>query len=506
MVADGITQAPEDGVARRVWWRLGVRMRSALAAAAVVALALGVSALAFIHTARSELTRNVDAAATQRASDVAAVLSSDDDDRIAQTLRASPAEQTVVQILDASGTVIAATSSIAGEPPLSPLRPKPGVTLRQQRALPAADEDPFRIVALGVETGRGARVVLAAESLRPVYDTSEVVTVILGTGMPILTLVVGAATFWFVGRSLRPVEAIRSRVAGITGRDLHARVPVPAARDEVGRLAETMNGMLDRLETSAAVQRRFVADASHELRSPLSTVRAGLDILAAAELPGNAATHVRRLQSESERIAQLVSDLLLLARVDEHGLMMRRDDVDLDDLGYAERDRLATQYPGLAVELRLSPVRVTGDAHHLARALRNLTDNAARHAHRRLALRVWADQAGSHLEVTDDGPGIPVADRGRVFDRFVRLDDSRSRTDGGAGLGLSITREIVAAHHGTIVITDPVTDPTTNPVTDPTTNPAVPAEEGGGPGVTIRITLPPEPEPAIVTTGGVVVG
>jgi signal transduction histidine kinase len=172
-----------------------------------------------------------------------------------------------------------------------------------------------------------------------------------------------------------------------------------------------------------------------------------------------------------------VSDLLLLARVDEHGLMMRREDVDLDDLGYAERDRLATQYPGLAVEVRLSPVRVTGDAHHLARALRNLTDNAARHAHRRLALRIWADEDGSYLEVTDDGPGIPMADRGRVFDRFVRLDGSRSRTDGGAGLGLSITREIVAAHRGTIAITDP----------------AAPPGEGEGPGVTVRITLPPEP-------------
>jgi signal transduction histidine kinase len=302
-----------------------------------------------------------------------------------------------------------------------------------------------------------------------------VVTVILGTGMPILTLVVGAATFWFVGRSLRPVEAIRARVAGITGRDLHARVPVPAARDEVGRLAETMNRMLDRLETASTVQRRFVADASHELRSPLSTVRAGLDILATASLPEGAATHVLRLQTEAERLAQLVSDLLLLARVDEHGLMMRRDDVDLDDLAYAERDRLATSYPRLAVDVRISPVRVTGDPHHLARALRNLTDNAARYANQRLSLRVWVDRDGAHLEVTDDGPGIPAADRGRVFDRFVRLDDSRSRTDGGAGLGLSITREIVAAHCGTIEISDP----------------AAPGE-GSGPGVTVRITLPPE--------------
>jgi signal transduction histidine kinase len=266
------------------------------------------------------------------------------------------------------------------------------------------------------------------------------------------------------------VEAIRQRVAGISGRDLHARVPVPVAADEVAALAETMNAMLDRLENAAANQRRFVADAGHELRSPLATIRAGLDILAGnAAIPEGAARHVVRLQGETARIGRLVADLLLLARVDEHGLTLRHDDIDLDDLAYAERERLALEHPGLRVTLSVRPVRVTGDPDQLGRALRNLVDNAARYARTTVAIRVSTDAlptaeaprsvvpvdpATAYIEVSDDGPGIPAADRARVFDRFARLDDSRSRTDGGTGLGLSIVSEIVTAHGGTVSIAD----------------------------------------------------
>jgi signal transduction histidine kinase len=306
--------------------------------------------------------------------------------------------------------------------------------------------------------------------MRPVNDTIEVVTAILSAGMPILLVISGVATFLFVGRSLRPVEAIRRRVAGITARDLHARVPVPPVHDEVAALAETMNGMLDRLETAASSQRRFVADASHELRSPLATVQAGLEMLAAGPpLPDGAGHHVQLMRAETERLGRLVADLLLLGRVDEHGLSLNRDDVDLDDLAYTERDRLAARHPELVVATQISPVRVIGDVHHLARAVRNLSDNAARHAIGRVTLRVWSDARHGHLEVVDDGPGVPPADRERIFERFVRLDDSRSRADGGTGLGLPITREIVTAHGGTVTL--------------------LPESPSGG-GLTVRLSLP----------------
>jgi signal transduction histidine kinase len=432
--------------------RLGVRLRSALAAALVVAIALGLSAAIFTYVTRQALIGNVDDAARQRAGEVVAALASSDQGQIAQTLRSSPSEQTVVQILAPSGKVEAASAVLDGGPPLSPLRPAAGQSQLEQRRLPVADQDPFRIIAVGVATGDGTRTVLVGRSLRPVNETGEVATAVLAAGMPILLLVVGVATFWFVGRSLRPVEAIRSRVASITARDLHARVPVPAVHDEVAALAETMNGMLDRLDTAASSQRRFVADASHELRSPLATIQAGLERLTRTGLPDQAGHHVRLMRAEAERLGRLVSDLLLLARIDEHGLSLRRDDVDLDDLAYTERDRLVTQHSHLRVRIQIQPVRVAGDPHELARALRNLTDNAARHAQAEVSLRVWADGHDGYLEVGDDGSGVSAGERERIFERFVRLDDSRSRTDGGSGLGLPITREIVMAHGGTVTV------------------------------------------------------
>ena len=435
--------------------RFGVRLRSALAAAAVVAVALAVAAVAVVMITQVTLTGRVDAATVQRASEVAAALATGDDTRLGQLLRPVPGEQTVVQVIDAAGTVVAASPDVEGEPPLSPMRPATGQTLWEQRPLPVNREEPFRIAAMGIDSPHGRRVVLVGASLQPVQEAVRVLTAVLTVGLPLLVLVVGAAAFVFVGRSLRPVEAIRQRVASINGRDLQTRVPVPNTGDEVAALARTMNGMLDRLAAANAAQRRFVADASHELRSPLATIQAGLDILVSKPvLPAAAHQQVGRLQVEAERLGRLVGNLLLLARVDEHGLVLRRDDVDLDDLVYAERDRLTAWRPALRVRLDVNPARVTGDAQHLAQALRNLVDNAARHADRTVNIRVATQPDGAVVEVGDDGPGIPAAERERVFDRFVRLDDARARGDGGRGLGLPIVREIVAAHGGTVTVLD----------------------------------------------------
>ncbi|MEU3458142.1 HAMP domain-containing sensor histidine kinase [Micromonospora sp. NPDC006766] len=459
-----------QGAVRWVRRRLGVRLRSALAAALAVAFAFAVAAAAFVYLARADLTGNVDAAARQRAAEVASAVAAGDQVALAQTLKPSPREQTLVQVLAPSGRVEAASAALAGTAPLSSLRPQPGEALREQRLLPFADEDPYRVIAEGVATATGTRTVLVAQSLRPVNESTEAVAAILTAGLPPMLLVVGAAVFLFVGRSLHPVEAIRRRVAGITARDLHARVPVPEAHDEVAALAETMNDMLDRLETAAASQRRFVADASHELRSPLATVQAGLDRLAIASLPGPTAELVGLLRLESERLGHLISDLLLLARIDERGPARRHDDVDLDDLAYTERVRIATRRPDLTVRAQLAPVRVHGDARDLGRALRNLVDNAARHAHSEVALRVAVRDGWGCVDVTDDGPGVPEEQRERIFGRFVRLDDSRSRVDGGSGLGLPITREIIAAHGGTVQVLP-------------------------GPGMTVRIRLPLDDAP-----------
>jgi signal transduction histidine kinase len=308
----------------------------------------------------------------------------------------------------------------------------------------------FRLTALGVDTPQGDRTVLVAQSLDEINEGTEAAIGALAAGMPLLTLVVGAATFLFVGRSLRPVDAMLRQADTITAKSLHTRLPVPAAHDEIAALATTMNTMLDRIEAATAAQRRFVADASHELRSPLATIHAGLDLLGAGDLPPAAGAHVGRMHRESERMARLLSDLLLLARFDESGLPMRRTDVDLDDLVYTERERLADEHPSLRVTTRVTPIRVDGDPHHLQRALRNLLDNAARHARSTVVINLESRDGTAELTICDDGPGIAEADRERVFDRFVRIGDDRSRLAGGTGLGLPIARDIVTAHGGTL--------------------------------------------------------
>ncbi|MFG1609801.1 sensor histidine kinase [Actinoplanes sp. NPDC049265] len=434
--------------------RLGVRMRSALAAALVVVAASVLTGAALLVTARGILLDNVDTAASDRATQVAAALRNGDATALDAALRPAVPSRTVVQVLDPAGAVTGASGAVAGLPPMSDRRPLDGRRSRVTVLLPVAQDSPYRIVAVGVGAPAGLETVLVGESMDAVDDATEAILAALLVGLPLLAAVVGVATFVFVGRTLRPVDAMRRQADTITARNLHARLPVPAADDEVAALATTMNTMLDRIETASAAQRRFVADASHELRSPLATIYANAQMLASADLAEIPARSVTRISRESGRMARLVDDLLLLARIDDQAVPSRRDDVDLDDLVYAERERVATEHPALRVTGTVRPVRVSGDPDQIHRVLRNLVDNAARHAKSSLTIELAACDGFGEIVVGNDGPAIPAADRVRIFDRFVRLDSSRSRQGGGTGLGLAIARDIVAGHDGTLEVDD----------------------------------------------------
>jgi signal transduction histidine kinase len=292
-------------------------------------------------------------------------------------------------------------------------------------------------------------ILLYAAPLTAVDATTHTLLFYLLWGVPLLILVAGVTTYLFSGRALRPVEAMRKQVSAMTEKELGQRVPVPPARDEVGRLAETMNDMLARLQDAQGVQRRFVADASHELRSPLATIATGLELMQNGTVDGSTITALR---GEAARLNNLVDGLILLARADERGLQPRREEVDLDEVAELERGRPAEG--AVVAEVRAVPVRVIGDRGQLARVVRNLVDNARRHARSRVLVTVGRDGNTAVLEVSDDGPGVPQADRARVFERFVRLDDARARADGGSGLGLAIVAEVVAAHGGTVEVAD----------------------------------------------------
>jgi signal transduction histidine kinase len=289
-------------------------------------------------------------------------------------------------------------------------------------------------------------------SLDRVKETAMAVRHLLWWGVPLLVALVGAIAWFVVGRALRPVESMRTEVAEITAQDLGRRVPVPTARDEIGRLATTMNDMLDRLQQSAERERRFVADASHELQSPLASSRADLEVALAHPESTEWEETARAVVADNERMTRLVGDLLFLAQSDDNGApRARRSLVDLDDVVREEVSRLRAP-EGLIVDVSgVRPAEVRGDADQLARVVRNLLENASRYARSAITVTVSTNGTGrTELAVADDGPGVPPISANRIFERFARLDDSRSRATGGTGLGLAIAREIVESHRGTI--------------------------------------------------------
>ncbi|MGW3662768.1 sensor histidine kinase [Streptomyces sp. NPDC005141] len=262
-------------------------------------------------------------------------------------------------------------------------------------------------------------------------------------GLPLLLATVAGVTWRVTRRALRPVEGIRGEMAAITAsQDLARRVPVPAAHDEVARLARTTNETLAALEASVERQRRFVADASHELRSPIASLRTQLEVGAAhPEL-----LDVAGAVEDTVRLQRLAADLLLLARLDA-GERPVDGRFDLGVLAVEEGERRA----GVAVAAD-DELEVAGSRGQVGRLLANLLDNARRHARERVEVRVRGDGAWAVLTVADDGDGIPAGQRDRVFERFVRLDDARSRDDGGAGLGLAIARDVAVRHGGTLTV------------------------------------------------------
>jgi signal transduction histidine kinase len=438
-------------MARELTSRWGVSARSAFVAASVVFVVLVIAGGGLAAVLYRTMLSGVDSAAAGRVSEIADDVQSAGPAGVEPGLLQTDQRIVAVQIIAADGTVVRRSAS-APELPLIPLAELGGglhIGIPEQTS-------PFgriRFSAVTLDAPDGRYTILVGEGSATIASTVRTVVVALAVAAPFVIAVSALATYVLVHRSMRSVDEIRSRVAEISASDLTERVPVPERRDEIAALAVTMNQMLARIEAGHAAQQRFVGDASHELRSPLTTIISALEVAVAHPdlFDGDLASGT--LIPEAQRMKALIDDLLLLARADERGLTVGSDDVDLDDLASAEVDRLRRTTP-LEVRADITPARLTGDAEALSRVLRNLLDNAARHARSRV--EVDLRPAGDYVvvDVADDGPGVPAADRARVFDRFVRLDPDRSRSAGGTGLGLAIVREIVLAHGGTVSIGD----------------------------------------------------
>jgi signal transduction histidine kinase len=442
---------------RRPYNALSIRMRTAGLAVIVVGVALAIGTGSLLLVARAQLRSQIGSDARARAQDIALLAQAG---AIPGRIPGQ-GEALLVQVLDTSGTVTASSPSVEGQPALMKLKLLPGDarTFTVPRLSPGsqingeggADTNaPFLISAVGTMSTHGPVTVVVAASLDPMDQLVDALTLPLSIGVPLALFAAGLMVWLLTGLALRPVESIRTEAESISATQLHRRVPLPAAHDEIGRLAETMNTMLDRLEASSLAQRRFVADASHELKSPVAAIRTMLEVARANPGLTDTESLLEDLATEDARLEHLVADLLDLARADEHELVVAAVDVDLDDLARTEAMSV-NAVTGVRVDLTaVRSTRIIGDAERLRQLSRNLLDNASMHAAGHIWVEVFAEGETAVMLFSDDGPGIAEDDRERVFERFVRLDDARGRNGGGTGLGLPVARAIARAHGGDV--------------------------------------------------------
>lgn len=436
------------------WWHpphLGISARSAAVSAIVVLCALTIAGAGLDAILYRSLLTGVDYASAERVRDIAKALQSDSPGELENALLSTDQRVVATQLIGPDGTVVKRSASA----PRTPLVPVTEFDFNLRRGLPddAVAGDDMRVSGQRVATASGDYTVLVGGGSEAVEATARTVAILLACGAPIIVAVAAAATYWLVRRSLQSVDAIRAQVAEISASDLGERVPVPKGHDEIAALAVTMNEMLSRIEAGHRAQQRFVGDASHELRSPLATIISGLEVAEAHPELLDADLAVNTLLPEAQRMHTLIQDLLLLARADERRLVRRKEEVALDDLVEAEADRVR-RGTHCAIHTDISPVLLTADSPAVSRMIRNLVDNAVRHANSCVGIEVSSRNGTATLTVSDDGPGIAPAERTRVFERFVRLDSDRARSSGGAGLGLAIVAEVVTAHGGTITVAD----------------------------------------------------
>ena len=428
-------------------------------AATVVVLALAPATMGLLKAQRGWLDDPVVDSQRATAKRIATLVRTDQSP-VAVILAAG---DSLTQVVDSSGAVVASSPELHGTGPLprgDPLPDDPSFeSLRMERLPEPAGDDvggggPYLVVTTHTATAAESWDVHVIGSLGAAEAPISELHTRAWVALPSLALLVGMLTWLLTSRTLRPVEAVRMATSDIVRRHDGQRLMGRHASGDTAPLARTINHVLDRLDASAARQRRFVADASHELRGPLASIQTQLEVaLAHPELADWPAT-ARDVELEVEKLQRTVDDLLLLARMDEHGPAPRKQQVDLDELVLAEAQRVRER-GRVAVDVdQVSGARISGDRDQLGRVVRNLVSNAERHARHlvRLELRMVDEEA--ELVVADDGPGIRPADRERVFHRFTRLDDSRGGDRGGAGLGLAIAREVVRAHGGTIEVTE----------------------------------------------------
>ena len=425
-----------------------LRTRTTLLVVAVTGITLTAGAVLLVLTLQARLTASNDQVDRARLHELADQVSAG----TLPTTLTDIGDDGVAQAVDGSGRVVARSANIPHAGPIASVDPASHDLRLELDAPDDAETERYRVWAARAEGPGGSVTLFVGTSEEAVHEASRTLTRALLVGVPVTTILLGLATWLLLGRALRQVDAIRTEVASITDTELHRRVPATRTDDEVGRLATTMNRMLSRLEASSSRQRAFVADASHDLQSPLAAQRARLEVSLAGSADTDVQALARDLLAGNAEMEGLVHDLLFLATDDAGAPPPVLVPLDLDDLVLEEVARLR---PATGVRLDtagVSAAPVRGDRAELRRLVRNLLDNATRHAATAVHVTVAVRGAVVRLDVRDDGPGVSAEDAERVFERFHRGDAARSRDDGGSGLGLAIARAVARRHGGEVSV------------------------------------------------------
>ncbi|WP_375485828.1 sensor histidine kinase [uncultured Jatrophihabitans sp.] len=486
MVISTVTSAP-----RRWWSRQSLRRRLTLLATALFTLAVATGAVLLLVLQRYALTRVLDQSAGKTARDISQQVMSG---RLPPTVAPTTGGIAAVQVVDARNAVLAASQGTDHARPILASREQLREVRHGARIEIDSPTSDARLRVLGRAVG--SRTVLVFTDVTRVDDSLRILTRAALIGGPLAVLVMALATYLVVALTLRSVAALRHGAADITAAGLaEQRLPVPGSQDEIHRLAVTLNAMLDRIDSATSRQRTFVGDAAHELRSPLASIRVQLEVGQRIGQPDDGwDALVTDVLVDVDRLDRLVEDLLALARLDESA-GVRRQSVPLNQVVAAVVDGVHPE--GVTVRAEAEPALTDGDPDALRRVVVNLVNNALRYARSEVVVRVAvepvapsqaardrnaADRNASDrgaaarqcvLTVEDDGPGIAEDERERVFDRFYRVQESRSRDTGGTGLGLPIVRDIVRGHGGRVWLTD---------------------REDGQPGLRAVVVLPAAPD------------
>ena len=419
-----------------------VRVRVTLAATVVAILGATIGSTVFVLSMRNSLQESLVASAAQQAATVVAQV---DDGTTPSKAVVGTTNDVTTQIVDSEGRLVASDRAR----PIPPLRTSPG-TSRGVRV--HGLHDTYLVVAKRSHSGLLVVVGKSEEELQGATTTAvSLLLVAVPVGVALLAVVIWIS----VGRALRPVEGMRREATSITSEHLHRRLQVPGGNDEVSLLARTLNEMLDGIDSAQRLQRQFISDASHELRSPLASMRQLTEV--ADRFPDSLSIRelAHEIRAEEGRMEELVTALLTLARLDSTAAAGSTSVVALDDVVIEEVTRLRDVEGSIDLTVgAITAAEVRGNTVLMAQLVRNLLSNAMRHAGSRVQVSLETREGQVLLRVDDDGQGIAPAEREHVFERFVRLDESRHRDSGGSGLGLAIVRKVTTAFGGNVLVED----------------------------------------------------